>query len=332
MKLIRNLVRFVPEATAFLMGIYRQKRFLRKNIQPFIHSFERETNSKLEREDIRKIFNYYGLAVPAISGELFCRLRGYSMSEDERLLATGLGVLTGFFDDFFDVRQMQEADILQIVNSAEKAENSPPSDKFFRFFGKQLLERLPAGFLEAETVKVLIDSQIQSRKQQDVPDLNRDEIRHITYLKGGASVMFFRNVFSNHLMDGEEDALKLAGAVFQYGNDIFDVFEDLQHGIQTLPNTAIDIYQVGEEFYDLLRQTSTCFYSLPYPRPNIEKALILLHVIAGRCQVCLNQFQKLQDQNQGKWLPVSFERSDLICDMEKPMNMLRSTLFYLRNR
>lgn len=61
-----------------------QRHFIQLHIHPITSSFMKLNDGTLDDRDIQKIFNYYGLAVPAILGEAFCLLNGTKMTERER--------------------------------------------------------------------------------------------------------------------------------------------------------------------------------------------------------------------------------------------------------
>lgn len=332
----RNIVLLLPDAWAFLRGIYRQKRFIMQTVKPALKQFSSDNDGSLRKADVKKIMLYYGIAVPAITGEFYCRLRGYPMTNRERLAATGLGVVTGLFDDFFDAQNLSEDEILARISSSNSNPASSPgdsstADKVFQYFIRMILDNIPPDLPVETGTRLMFDAQLESRRQKSSVPLNRQELNAITRLKGGYAVLFFRHAFEHPLIDGEYDALMSAGEVLQYGNDIFDVYEDMQSGIQTLPNTALSVEQIREEFTSLLFSCFAQFRALAYRKKDIESALILLHVIAGRCFVCLDGFQKAQNSRGGVWRPTLIPRSELICDMEKPVNMLRSTRFYLEH-
>jgi len=47
--------------------------------------------------------------------------------------------------------------------------------------------------------------------------------------------------------------------------------------------------------------------------------------------VALNQYEKLERNSGNEFKPETYERKELICDMEKASNILRSVKQYLQN-
>jgi hypothetical protein len=56
----------------------------------------------------------------------------------------------------------------------------------------------------------------------------------------------------------------------------------------------------------------------------------MLAAIVSRGFVCLHMLQEREKQNNGNFNPGAFTRKQLICDMEKPINLLRTLHHYAR--
>jgi len=323
-------IRSIPNYLAFVRGVMVQQRFIRNRLNPDLMRFSETNDGTLSQQDMQKISRYYGLGVPAILGEMFCLLRGSPMTETERVAATYLGAITGIFDDFFDSWRIPPERINQFIHKPETIVPANSNEKLFlEFYVNKDLANIPDRLKFLEASQRVFEAQIESGKQTGNQHIDQSEIEEITFRKGGVSLIFYRMAFGNHLSDAEHDALYSAGALLQLGNDIFDVYKDLQAGVRTLPTTMQSIHELRMVFEKRTRSTFDLFEALPYPKRNIRNALNILQVGVSRCYVCLHQLEQLQKKTHGKFIPTAYTRKELICDMEKPVNLLRSVKYHL---
>ena len=327
---LKNLFILTSTYITLLRDVKRQRKFVGSVLEADIADAAKRNDGTLDEEDFAKIRGYYGFGVPAIVGEGFCTLRGAKMTQTERLAATYQGALTGLYDDFFDKSGLADDEIKSMM--ADPGGYCPVSS----------LERLFVNFLEKvhENVddktsfnyyfKKVFDAQVKSKKQ--LQDLGWDEIKEITFDKGGYSLLFYRSVFQHELREGEEDAFFNIGGLMQLGNDIFDVHKDLQAGIRTLLTGTENIDEVRQEFRSRLEKSIFGIKKLDYRKKNINNHLNKFLLGISRCFVCLDQLEKLQNKTGGRFIPSAYSRQELICDMEKPLNLLKSMQYFTSYR
>ena len=322
-KLISNAIKLPNIIISLMSDLRRQKRFMKLNIAPILESAKTSNDSTLSDKDFIKINKYYGLAVPAILGESFCVLRGSSMTKCERWASTCQGAITGLFDDFFDDLKLPEEQIVRMVNNPENIIPNTSTEKLFLEFYRIVLQK--AAFPNAIKKQLLQvhKAQVASVEQED-SNIDVSRIWEITRLKGGDSVLFYRTAFDNMPTVGEEDALFQLGAVMQLENDIFDIYKDYKSGISTLPTTLVEV----NELYTLYKQQIDYFielcYKMDYPRKRVEKFLDRIMPVLSRGFVCLDSYQKLENNNNGIFNIEAFTRKQLICDMEKLSNFFKT--------
>jgi hypothetical protein len=318
-----------------LFGVLRdlktQKKFISNNVSPLLHQFETINDGSLSEKDFQKINNYYGLAVPAILGEAFCMLRGFAMNELERLTSTSQGVVTGLFDDFFDDGNVSEQDIISMLEEPRLYKWNNTGEKLIISFYIKSLDNAVNPEQVKEGAMNVFNAQKKSLEQENSV-ISQSRIWEITQQKGGESVLFYRYGFKHSLKDGEENALFQLGSLMQLENDIFDIFKDLQSKIYTLP---ILIHKVEElkKFYtkqkDLFVELS---YKMDYPKENVKQFLDRIMPIVNRAYVCFKQYKKLEKSNNNVFDASKFSRKQLICDMEKPINLFRTILYQVNSR
>ena len=323
-----NLIYFLPTYIDLQNDVSRQKVFIKNVLEADIVAARTENDGSLDDEDFTKIRKYYGFGVPAIVGEGFCALRGQTMTATERLTSTYQGALTGLYDDFFDKTLKSAEDIRAMMDDPANFHPASSLEKLFIHFLRKVHAGIPdKAFFSAAFDKVY-QAQLDTGRQLS-PSISWDEIREITFRKGGVSLLFYRSAFTHVLQSGEEKALYEAGGLMQLGNDIFDVYKDEKQGIRTFLTACEHIGQVREEFNTQLRKTLSSILEINYPQAQQKRYLQKLLLGISRCWVCLDKLEKLEVKSGGYFRPAGYSREEMICDMEIPANMLRSIKYYL---
>lgn len=325
--ILQNLYK-LPSAYYSLYGdVRRQRRFVRDIMERDIENAQKSNDGTLDEEDFDKIRNYYGFGVPAIVGEGICTLRGIPMNARERLASTYQGALTGLYDDFFDKTHLGQDEIRQMMNTPTEFKSSSSLEKLFIHFMIKVHENLADKDLFNECFDQVFKAQIESKKQAS-EDLSRESIKEITFKKGGNSVLFYRSVFENQFQPGEEEALFHIGALMQLGNDIFDVYKDEKAQIHTLLTTCGTIEEVRQVFLEQMAHSILLIKDTAYDKLSIQNYLNKFVLGISRCFVCLDQLEGLEKKTGGRFSPAEYTREELICDMEKPWNMMRSLRYF----
>lgn len=333
MPIIQSISRFLQTVqTPFitLSHIHRQKKFIRKNINPMLAAAKRAADGSLDESDIKKITGYYGLAVPAVLGEAFCALRGEPMTTTERSASTHQGAMTGLGDDFFDRQRLPEQGVKDFIEKPEQFAGNTASEKLFLDFYKNALINAPdAGKVKEQILRVFL-AQLLS-KQQDGEGATYEFLKDITLRKGGESLLYYRTAFAHPLQQGEEQMLYSLGGLMQLSNDIFDIYKDRQSGVSTLATTTLQIQELRTYYSALLRLGTHAAYRSGYPKNNVRRFLNLLNLgIFSRCYVCLDQLERNEKKTGGIFKIRAYSRKQLICDMDKAGNKFRSLGYLLK--
>ncbi|NQU33248.1 MAG: hypothetical protein HQ521_08440 [Bacteroidetes bacterium] len=330
MSKLRNTIKLPLIFLGIIQSINIQKKFLQKNITPMLQNAEVKNDGTLSQKDFVKINKYYGLAVPSILGEAFCVLRGKPMSDSERWASTSQGVITGLFDDFFDDQKLPEEQIIKMVKAPESISAETSSQQLFLDFYMKALEKASHPELIIEQLLAVFEAQNFSVEQEN-SDIIKDRIWEITQKKGGDSVLFYRSGFDNKTLEGEKEALFQLGALMQFENDIFDIYKDYKSKIYTIPTTIHIVYEIRKLYREQLVSFIDLSYKMHYLNKQIIQFLDIVMPVINRGFVCLDQYQKLENKNNGLFTIDSFTRKQLICDMEKPRNMLRTIAYQIKN-
>lgn len=314
--------------SGLLRDVRTQRAYVRKVLEQDIALARQHNDGSLDEEDFSKIRKYYGFGVPAIVGEGFCTLRGIPMTAQERQTSTCQGALTGLYDDFFDKSHIAAGDIRNMMDDPLQYHAETSLEKLFVHFLSRVHSGLPDRGAFTSAFDRVYNAQQETILQLD-PGLIREKILEITATKGGVSLLFYRSAFAHPLRQGEENALYLAGGLMQLGNDIFDVYKDHAQGIRTLVTSCRNIIEVRDEFNMQLKNTFAAMRRMDYPARNIKNHMHKFLLGMSRCWVCLDQLEKLEEKSGGRFSPGEYSRSELVCDMEKAGNILRSLRYYL---
>ncbi|MBN2615194.1 MAG: class 1 isoprenoid biosynthesis enzyme [Bacteroidales bacterium] len=312
-----------------LFRLYEQKKFMKRILNSDLAPFIEHHDESLDERDFSKIRKYYGLAVPGVLGEAFALLRGKKMTLSERSALTYLGGLTGLADDFFDKTQTRDQHILSLIKD-EKDVNIRGSNEelFMTLYRKALSFSIHREEIITRCLEVF-EAQIDSKKQSS-PSITQDEIKNITYRKGGSSLVFYRAAMDHSLDSEEMKMLHALGSLFQLENDIFDVYKDHKNNIQTLVTTETRMQDLQKKYRSLIREFIQSVDQLAYSSKNKKQFIRLILVVISRGCVALRQLKKNQKKSQQVFAIDQYERKDLICDMEKLPNIFRTTHYFAK--
>lgn len=314
-----------------IRNVRRQQKFLQQELGPQLDEAMQNNDGSLDKDDIKKITHYYGLAVPCILGEALCVLRGKAMTHQERLALTYQGAMTGLFDDFFDKEKMTNDAVKAFMETPELISGNNKRQQLFLQFYKKALQYSHNPPLMLHYLRKVHDAQVESKKQAVQGMLSEDEIKRITVEKGGMSVLFYCSVLFNQISKEQEDALYQMGGLMQFGNDIFDIYKDCLQHIDTLMTTAKKVNDVRKQFREMMESSFASVYQTQYPRKNIKKFFRLFSMsLCARCFVCLDQLERKEKQSGDIFTPYQYNRQDLVCDMDKGKNKWKSITYLIK--
>ncbi|MBU2652162.1 MAG: hypothetical protein KKA81_14635 [Bacteroidetes bacterium] len=329
-----GFTRIIPAIYTYrylLQDVKRQRKFLHAHVVPVINRYRRDNDGSLDEEDFKKILNYYGFGVPAIVGEAICTLRGRPMTERERLCSTFQGALTGLYDDFFDKTGLSDEQILDMMNHPDSWIPKTALEKLFIEFLKNVYQNLDLPEYFNHYFHKVFLAQQKSLLQTD-PGISYDDILEITYDKGGYSLLFYRSAFTIPATVPEENALFRLGSLMQLGNDIFDVWKDSPQGIRTPVTASGKISRLRKIFINKLQDAMNACDEAGFKAENLFLFRRKFILAISRCFVCMDQLERLEQGTGGVFNPKEYSREQLVCDMERPLNILKAIGYFLKNR
>lgn len=324
---LSNFFSLIPVIMKIQKSLNRQQKFLNSEFKELFREVRENNDGTVTPDDFYKMTRYYGYAVPAILGEGVCILRDLKMSFTERKISTCQGIITGIYDDFIDKNKLQHDDIIRITQDPKQFPSDLLINKIFVENWSYVLENVHNDTLLWKMVEKIYHIQSETLKQYD-ENTPFEKIKNITYKKGGYSVLFYRSIFENSLKKGEYQAFYNLGALLQFGNDIFDLRDDLRAGIYTMITKTEQFKMLVRAFYELKKETTNSFYALPYQSEKIRKFLHFIMPVINRCEVCLAQLSKIEEK-YGQFSPGKLKRQEVVCDMEKKSAFIKTLKYYL---
>lgn len=305
-----------------------QKQYNNQFIDAYLQPFHQQYGRTIKASALEKIKKYYCLGIPVTCAS-YKKIYGKALSEKERELATLTGIITPLIDDFTDEKTLSDENIEALTSAPEDYTPVTVEEEIVKSILCTLLKKVPSrdGFLYA--LNRTIKAQHLSVKQMD-KNVTEEELLHITLEKGAWSHIFFHYLIDEIPSEKTIAAMDTMGGMLQMSNDIFDVYKDYKDGISTIPNTCSD-YEAFEKYYTAeCRKFCAMARELPYKKEDLEFFITFIAFVMARGIVALRMLKRLQESLGGGTLPLhKLERKQLICDMEKPLNALKTAWYTL---
>jgi hypothetical protein len=162
------------------------------------------------------------------------------------------------------------------------------------------------------------------------PELPRSELAAISARKGAVSAWVFRSLIAEPISPEELNMLEQLGYLGQFMDDIFDLYDDHQEGLQTLANDySGDFTPVYEKFLMEIEELKVLIQKLPFSKNRkmcFQRELMLM--VSGGILAC-QHFLKVQ-RKYGHLDIQNIPRKELIVDMESKKNHVKMLLLALK--
>ena len=330
MATFRNIIHFLFIYLRLINNLRVQKKFLTDRFKSSLLKYELANDGSLKEKDFNKIYGYYGLAVPAILGEAFAVLHGKRLNTNERMVLTSQGIVTGLFDDFIDDSNLTNDYISNLVHHPDTVKPSNDNEKLWLEYYLQSLNMAKLSKENKDQAIKVMHDQFDSKEQQNW-GIEYERLWKITQNKGGNSVLYFRFGIDKKPDLSEIKALFQLGVVMQLENDIFDIYKDLCSNVITIPNSITLISDLRSLFKKQIELFIEYSFEMNFESKNVVRFLDMIMPVVNRGFVCIDQFEKLEKNNNGVFEPKKFSRKQLICDMEKPVNLFRTFVYTYKN-
>ena len=253
----------------------------------------------------------------------FFTIRGFKATNKERKRILYLAAIMPLLDDLTDSLKIPSKDIIKDLKSTNNTLH--PTIPVIRYLYFKLIENCSEHFIF--TFHRALEVQDKSISQLQEKKLSTKDLKKITYEKGGISIFLFRLILNHPLRKNEEKSIYELGYLIQLINDMFDIHKDYLNKQQTLFTNATSLKTCFNKYNNTLDNVITNFMSLDYDHSNSVKALSKISTITSRAQVCMEQLLACEKSTQGIFKIESYERKQLICDMDTIKNIFKSYKF-----
>lgn len=260
-----------------------------------------------------------------------CGLAGREMSEKELKACVYFCASLPLYDDFFDKNDLSAEEIKALMQAPKDFEPNTPVEGLFIFLLKEVYENLHDSELFAKYFEGLYYGQEESKKLLN-PNLTYEEVEKIAFEKGGYSALLFRSILKHPLIKGEEEALYQLGAVGQLLDDLFDLWDDLEEGINTVVTKFENDFQpVFDRYMKEVQRLRELFLALDYKASDKHRFIRELMLMVNGGTLCGLHYLELQKQNGGVFDIQKIGRKAMICDMEDKRNWFKMVKLSIAN-
>jgi hypothetical protein len=285
----------------------------------YLHSVEARLNGQFDEFTFKKITKSHSLYLPIVN-DSFTALHGRSTNKTEQLRSVHYFICSSVFDNFWDNKTHTAEQIAAIFYQPQQYQPASFDENVFVESHLFLLNEVKRKEAYLQVLDKVFTAQQLSLKQFD-KDITNEAIQHITFEKGGNSVLLCNYYLDVEPTKAEEQCWYLLGTMIQLTNDLFDTYKDLQQHSYTLATRCTNVYEVESIYLHQIAQLKHCIAQLPYKKNLKQYFSIVMASTYTLGLVAVEQLKKIQGNNATmpdlRYLP----RKALIIDMEKISNV-----------
>ena len=310
------LFKGLPELVSLYSILQQEKNWAKRTVLTIQHA----QNIQLPKVAVYKITSRYAI-FHAIIAQPFIRLHHPKITDTEKERLLHFFICATLFDDFFDNPGYTLPQLERILLQPEACTPQHDLESLFIASNKRLSTYaiLKPGYLNVK--KSVYYAQVDSLKQMQ-PTITDEDLKEITYRKGGSSVLLSRYYLDVPSNAEEEQCWYQLGALIQLGNDIFDLFKDLQEGINTLANRSRSIHALKQELNIQAKTYHEALSRLNGATGVLRQIRFRTAIIYALSYTAIDQLQSLEKGNAVLYFKC-MNRKSLIVDMEKWSNRWR---------
>lgn len=313
------LLRFILIVTKFAFRLPAIRKQAAIEATAHLQEVEKRLQGKFDDFTFKKIVKSHSLYLHIVN-DSFTALHGRLTNKEEKLRSIHYFTCSSLFDNFWDNKTHSLEELKTISFESETYQPKTFDEKVFlesHLFLKNYVEDKAA--YNNVSQKVFLAQQL-SLKQFD-KEITNEAIQHITFEKGGNSVLLCSYYLDIKPTKAEEQCWYLLGTMIQLINDLFDTYKDLQQHSYTLATRCTNVYEVEKIYLHQIRQIKNCITLLPYKKRVKQYFSIVIASTYTLGLVAVEQLKHIQANEKEmpdlRYLP----RKALITDMEKFSNI-----------
>ncbi|MFY8127471.1 MAG: hypothetical protein ACOVMM_03780 [Chitinophagaceae bacterium] len=303
--------------------IYFKKKQQVKFGENLLRKLEQEHNGKFDERTFKKIIFGYSIQIPAIY-DGFLGLYNRKSSQQECTNLLHYFICSSVFDNFFDRQELTDKEIYAITFDSQNFSPKSFEQRIGLAAHLYLLSNInPNEKQEYLTVlKRAFDVQAASRNQFN-STISNQEIDWITREKGGCALQLCCYYLDKVNSIEEKKTWYALGEVIQFTNDLYDIYRDIQNGLETIPNRLENIIEFKSMFLNLINNLKNEINNITVHSANKLPLKISLMGIAAFGIIAIEQLEKIADKNGNLPNLKTVPRKQLIVDMEKPSMLIK---------
>lgn len=310
--------RFFGQLLPLSGPLIQQYFFFRSNINPIIKNWKKRFPNDTSKSEIKRLL-FFGVFIPVMQGNGFALLRKEKMNRKERLTMTLFATATPLFDDFFDENFSTPDELEEFFRLRENYQpQHPKSILLFELLLtiKPLLPH-PEEFI---TLAYQVYTAQQHAKQiQSNNSSDTNSIFIASMDKCEKSCLLFGEILNLLEIAQAKLIILQCGLLIQFTDDIFDMWQDQQNGINTIATKAKNIYELEQHYLLEWEKLKQLCHSIP--EKNRTRFLNFQWFFFSRTLVALQQLKSLN--NSTNFVIRNYNRTELVCDMAKWSNFKR---------
>ena len=290
------------------------------NLKPILNRYLSYEDGTILKSDVKRI-RYFSVLVPVLIGDSFSTLSSQNLTKQNRRRLTLASAITPLFDDYFEQGNLS---IARLENLILFPHNFSPINNKDKLIFSIYLELAPLLMNKAkffEMVKNVFLAQQKAQKQKSKIEISQIELHELTFNKGGGSVLLFNSLIFDENIDLFDDVGYQTGGLIQYADDIFDLWFDWKDGIITLPNNCDTIADLSDDYSKQINKLISLSNTIGVDSMQKRKFMEVQLFFLSRAFVGIKQLTEITKTEIGKFNPDNYSRQQLVCDMEKFINI-----------
>jgi len=315
------LVRFTIHLTTLIIRTYIGLRRSKKFTAQYLQELESRFNGKFDPHIFNQVIKWNSILQHFVCNSFSALYGRYNTAiEEERNLM--YFTTTALYDEIIDTKSLPVDELDELFYHPEKAVGKNFEQIVLLHLHNQLLHQVPDKDEYWSVIHNIHTAQKDSIKQFE-STTNDKELLSITQRKGGYSLLMCRHYLDLPKSKEIDTCWYMLGSVIQMTNDLYDIYKDVQAGIETFATRAKKSTEIASIYINQANQLFESIGKLPFPAKKRNKLLTTLSAIPSFGYIALENLKKLQG-NASELPPMhTIERNKLIIDMEKPQNLMR---------
>ncbi|WP_298709286.1 hypothetical protein [Chitinophaga sp.] len=315
-----NVLQFAGSVGARVWQIMSERKKEAPRAEALLQKLEAQFGGRMPEEARRKVITSYSIYQPMII-DAFTALRGRTATPAERDRLIQYFICSGAFDDFIDREELTPEALETISFQPENFQPRRIEEKMFLHCHLALRNYVRDRPAYDEAARGLYRAQTDSARQTKPAPMSEEELLRITMEKGGYAVLLCRFYLDHDASGAEAECWYRIGGIIQLTNDLFDIWKDLQAGVQTLPNRMRDAHAFHAFYTRKVEEMMAIIAGLPVPEARKSTFLLNMMAICAFSDMAICQLRNIQQQSPQLPDLNTLPRKALIVDMEKPANI-----------